>query len=374
MRTHAHVGAEGDFHPGLVGLARGLLDQRADARGLGAHDLGEVAVDLRLVGDEAPGVDGRHVPGAVLLHQVHHPVAHVGAVLDAGHAAFDRAGHAFLAVRVGGHAVAVILGGIDDRADFLDGELRGVAGLGVAEHAAGGGDLDHVAAVLVALAHGLAGVVDGVDHALGGAGRAEQVRKLGVVAVGGVGVPAGGGDGLARGEDPRPLHQALVDRVAQVRGHLASEVAHAGEAGQQGLFGIADAAEGVIHVVQAETFGIALRAGLAAQVHVQVGPAGGAGVAGQVDGPRARHVGPARQDLGHLARAHDHGPGIQQPAAAAVEQVAAVQRDVLGRGGGDRGRAGQEGQQYGRQQCGRQERGGPAADGVHRVLPGKIRR
>jgi hypothetical protein len=50
-------------------------------------------------------------------------------------------------------------------------------GLGVAQHAAGGGDLDDVAAVLVALAHGLARVVDGIDHALGGAGRADQVRQ-----------------------------------------------------------------------------------------------------------------------------------------------------------------------------------------------------
>src|SRR5690606_9315093 len=81
----------------------------------------------------------------------------------------------------------------------------------------------------------------------------------------------------------RPLDQALVDRVAQVQADLAAEVAHAGEAGQQGLAGVAHGAEGVVHRVEAEALGIARRARLAAQVHVQVGPAGQAGVAVEPD-------------------------------------------------------------------------------------------
>src|SRR5690606_22341827 len=81
-----------------------------------------------------------------------------------------------------------------------------------------------------------------------------------------------------------PLHQALVDRVAQMRRHLAAEVAHAGEPGAQGLAGVADRAQGVVDRIEPEPFGIALRARLAAQVHVQVGPAGQAAAAGQVDG------------------------------------------------------------------------------------------
>src|SRR5690606_38995133 len=173
--------------------------------------------------------------------------------------------------------------GVDHRPDLVDGELRRIARLGVAQHAAGGGDLDHVAAVLVALAHGLARVVDGVDHTLGRPGRAEQVREHRVPAVARVGVAAGGGDRLAGGEDARPLDQALVDRVAQVRADLAAEVAHAGEAGAQRLAGVADRAEGVVDRIQAEALRIALRTRLAAQVHVQVGPAGQAGTPGQRD-------------------------------------------------------------------------------------------
>src|SRR5690606_26679587 len=141
----------------------------------------------------------------------------------------------------------------------------------------------HVAAVLVALAHGLARVVDRVDHALGGPGRPEQVREHRVPAVARVGVAAGGGDRLAGREDARALDQALVDRVAQVRADLAAEVAHAGEAGAQGAGRVADRAEGVVDRIQAEAFRVALRPRLAAQVHVQVGPAGQAGAAGQVD-------------------------------------------------------------------------------------------
>jgi hypothetical protein len=61
-----------------------------------------------------------------------------------------------------------------------------------------------IAAVLVALAHGLARFVRRIDHAFGRAGRAEQVRELGVDAVGGIAVAAGGGDALACGKDARP--------------------------------------------------------------------------------------------------------------------------------------------------------------------------
>ncbi len=364
MRADAHVGAEGDLDPVLVGLGGGVLDQRADPRRLGPHHLGEVAVELGLVGDEAAGVDGGHVPGAFLLHQAHDLVGHVGAVFDRGHPAEDRALHALGAVGVGGDAIAVIACGVDDGLDFLDGELRRVAGLGVAEHAAGGGDLDHVAAFLVTLAHGLAGVVDRVDHALGRAGRADQVGERVVVAVGRVGVAAGGGDGLAGGPDPRAVDQALVDRVAQVRADLAAEVAHAGEAGQQGLLGVADRAEGEVDLVQAEALGIALRAGLRAQVHVQVGPAGAAGVAGQVDGAGARGFGAAGQDLGDLALAHHHGACLQDLAVARVEQASALQRQRFGGGGGP-GEGGDGGGQHG------DDGGGEAGHGRFPVRDGR---
>ena len=267
----------------------------------------------------------------MLFHQPHHLVVHVGTVLDAGHAAEDGALHALLAVRVRRHAEPVVACGVDDGLHFVHGELRRVAGLGVAQHPAGGGDLDDVAAVLVALAHGLAGVVDGIDDTLGRPGRAHQVRQVGIEAVGGIGVPAGGGDGGARGEDARPLHGALVDGVAQVQGHVSPEVAHAGEAGHQRLLRIAHRAVGEVHRIQAEALRIALRAGFAVQVDVQVGPSRRAGVICQDDGFGVGQLGAARDDLGDPAVADQHGVLAQDLAAAGVEHPFAVQRQGAGR-------------------------------------------
>ena len=163
MGRHALIGAEADLHAGLVGLRERILDLAADARGLGTDDLGIVAVDPGLLRHELAGRDRRHVPGAVLFHQREDLVVHVGAVLDRRHAAFDRATDAFLAVRVRRDFVAVILRGLDHCLHLVDGELRRIPALRIAQHAARRGDLDDVRAFLVALAHGLPRIVDAVD-------------------------------------------------------------------------------------------------------------------------------------------------------------------------------------------------------------------
>ena len=68
-----------------------------------------------------------HVPGAVLLHELHVLVVHEGAVLDGIHAANDRSADRFGAVRVGRDGEAIVVRGSDDRADLIQGELRIVA-------------------------------------------------------------------------------------------------------------------------------------------------------------------------------------------------------------------------------------------------------
>ena len=166
----------------------------------------------------------------MLLHELHAFVVHEGAVLDAVDAAAHRALDAFGTMSVRGHLEAIVPRRRDHGADLLFGHLRIGAVLGDRQHAAGGGDLDGVGAVLVTLAHRLARVLDAVDDAFFGT---RIGRKLARPAVGGIRMAAGAGDGLAGGDDARARHLAGIDGVAQRdrRAELVAEVAHRGEAG-----------------------------------------------------------------------------------------------------------------------------------------------
>ena len=187
-----------------------------------------------------------------------------------------------------------------------------------------------------------------VDDAFLRAGMADRVGQEVVQAVGRVGVAAGGGDGFAGRPDARAGHQALVDRITQGRDDLAAQVAHAGEAGLQGLVGVADRTEGVVLGIQAEAFGVAVRIGLVRQVHVQVDEAGAAGMAGQVDGLRALDVGLAvEHGLDAVALDHD-GLGAEQAGRGRVEGLAALQ-GVAGGGSGVGGQHEQGGGGSGRE-------------------------
>ena len=159
------------------------------AAALGRHQIGEEAVDLGHLGDRDPCQQGRHVEGAALLHQLHRLGVHVGAVLDRAHAGADSALHPLGAVGVRRDVEAVVVRGLDDGPDLLLGELRVLAVLGDAQDAAGGGDLDQVGALLVALAHTGPGLVGAVHDALVRPRIVEQLRGH---AVGRIGVAAGG--------------------------------------------------------------------------------------------------------------------------------------------------------------------------------------
>ena len=52
--------------------ARANLHLRPDCRGLWPHDLREVTVQLRLLGQKPAGAECRHVPRALLLHRGHY--------------------------------------------------------------------------------------------------------------------------------------------------------------------------------------------------------------------------------------------------------------------------------------------------------------
>src|SRR5258706_12593581 len=129
VRGPALVGAERDLHASAIRARERAQDLRADRLGLGPHYIGEEARRLGLLADEPPRGDRGDVPGAVLLHEGHGFLVHVGAVLDRGHARADRALHAFDAMRVARDSEAVVARGGDDRGELLVDQQRRIAAL-----------------------------------------------------------------------------------------------------------------------------------------------------------------------------------------------------------------------------------------------------
>ena len=212
-------------------------------------------------------------------------------------AGLDGAPHAFGAVGVGGHAHAVVGGGPDDRLELVHPELRIVTAGGHAEHAAGGGDLDQVGAVLVALPHRRPRLGDAVEHAFARTRIAGQVEAP---AVGRIGVPAGGRQGLGRSEDARTGNPPGVDCIAKGEGGVEgiAQITHRGETGLDGLAGVLRAAQGHVRFIERETLDVGRRAHLAGQMGVHVHQARQAGQRRQVD---ALDVpGPGRMPLPQL--------------------------------------------------------------------------
>lgn len=286
--------------------------------------------------------------GAVFLHQLHVGVVHEGAVFDRIDAGDHRAPDRFSAMGVGGDGEAVIVGGGDDRHDFLDGHLRVVDAAALVEHAARGHDLDDVDAVLVVLADRLVGVVDAVDDAVLRAGVALQV---GAITVGVVGVAARGADCATGGEDARSGDDAGIDGVAQGdRGVGAiAEVAHGSETGHQRPVRVDGRANGVVGGIQVELVDVAGRAGLAGEMGMAVDQAGQAGGAAELDGLGTGDVEAACADLLDALAFGDHGGFAEQAAGDGIDQMATVEdngRRSRGSGGfGGGGGCGGERQQ-----------------------------
>src|SRR5690606_36532176 len=116
-----------------------------------------------------------------------------------------------------GDSHTVVRGRIDDRAQLFIRQLRVLPALGHAQHSAGGGYLDPVRAVLVALAHSLAGVLDAVYNSVYRTRVSLQVARP---AVGRVAVPARGTQAFRCGDDPGARDIPAIDRCAQRYGHV----------------------------------------------------------------------------------------------------------------------------------------------------------
>jgi hypothetical protein len=103
------VGAGGELHAEAVRVADGLLQPRHHVRAAQAQ---HVVVLLLVHLDH--GDQGRHEPGAFLLHQAQGVLGQVGAVFDAAGAGLDRGAGALVAVRVHHNRESVLRGLVDD--------------------------------------------------------------------------------------------------------------------------------------------------------------------------------------------------------------------------------------------------------------------
>src|SRR5690606_9503169 len=133
---------------------------------------------------------------------------------------------------MGGDAHSIVGGCIDNRSQFFIRELRVLPALRDAQYATGGGDLDPVRAVLVTLAHSLAGILDAVYDSVYRTRVALDVIRP---AIGRVAMSTGRTQSFRRGDYPGTGYVPVFDRCTQRYGHVerVPEVSHNRETGLQ---------------------------------------------------------------------------------------------------------------------------------------------
>ena len=211
MGRNPRIRAKNNRHALGIGSGEGVLDQGTDGPGLRPHNLREEAVNLGLFRHKLPRNDRGHIPGSPLPHERHHLIAHEGPVLNARNPGEHGPAHALFPMGVGGDVKAVVPRRLDNGLQLIKSELGVLTVLCLRKHTAGGRDLDHVAAVLVALANRRARFHRAVDHSFR---RPWGLPKIVAPAIGGIGVATGGGDAAPRGKDPRALGPAPVNGIS----------------------------------------------------------------------------------------------------------------------------------------------------------------
>ena len=161
---HAHIRAERDPRAGLVRAGEGLLDLRPDDHRLLDLRRGQHAVTLRHLQHGDAGNDRRHMKSAFGEEQLERASVEEAPVLDQVDPRFERRIDAGSAVRMSSDAPAQAMGGVDDRADFVIGELLVESSLDVGEHPARCHELDRVRAVADLAAHRAAAFVHTVAN------------------------------------------------------------------------------------------------------------------------------------------------------------------------------------------------------------------
>ena len=231
------------------------------------------------------------------------------------------------AVGVGGNLQAQAVGGGDDGAHFVVAEMLIQTAALLAQHAAGGSELDHVGAALAGFAH-----AGGALHCAGtGVALIERIihhlRKAGHVAM-----AADDGERRPSRQHARAGEHAAVDGIThgETRKPRAAQIAHGGEAGL-----CRDA--GVLQAIGHREFGAIdgfapeRRAGISGEVNVAIDQPRAEGAAGLVDDPRAGRDGRAgRVDGGDAAIGDDDRAWAERRLGGIGDDVAGLYGDGFG--------------------------------------------
>ncbi len=194
-------------------------------------------------------------------------------MLDRISAGREGRSHTIIAVGMHRHLLAIHVGGIDQRLDFIVEHLLAEPDADIAVHAARGGNLDDIDATADLLA----------DRAAAALGAVAQVAGIAVGAdpVGGaivwIGVTGSAGNGLAGVQDARPGGPALGNCRAQGERRAAiaiAQVAHGGKARLQRLARVHRGLIRPVGVIGANRGCHALHTGtVGGQVHVAINQA-----------------------------------------------------------------------------------------------------
>src|SRR5580700_701225 len=150
---HTHVRAEGYSHASLVRTGEGLLNLHADDHRLFDLRWRQQAVGLCHLQNRNAGDYRRHMKSAFGDEQFERASVEEAPMLDRIHPRFERRINAGSAMRMCSGAPAQTMGGFDNRADFVVGELLVESSLDVGEHPAGCHELDRVRAMANLAAH-----------------------------------------------------------------------------------------------------------------------------------------------------------------------------------------------------------------------------
>ena len=345
MRRDTGVGTEGNLDPAADGFGEALLGIAGGGAGLVIlrHcERAALAVSERSGGGE----QGRDVISAGLLVEAKALLIGEGAMLDridpgaeCGVDAFDPVGMrrdlAAEGARGGHHGAHLVV-------HHLLIEPSG----DIAEHPAGGGELDHVGAGADLLAGRAAAIVGAVA---GIAGLHDQACKPAIGAVAAVAMSTRHRDHPRCRKDIRAGELTGVDRVAQGQDEprIATEIAHRGETGEQGLAGVEDRGERLILIVAARCLEPRLEPVVeAGEMDVAVNQAGQHGRVAQVHDARAGEIDEGVADLGDGPAADDDSDVAARRLARFGNQRASVdygdgfdcRLSESGSGGGERER------------------------------------